>query len=177
MFNGYRWFGVKDGDARAYAIMRNHYTFHDYKDGRRQDLSYRNRHLFAGPGEKLVLMTLDCRALFVWRKFQDDSGQEGVNCAVFRNEGPCRSSDLIREAVQLAWQVWPGERLYTYVDPKKIRGDIPGYCFIRAGWKKLRHKEGVKQGQPILTKVNELLIFEKKPVQTKRNQGQTAIKK
>jgi hypothetical protein len=31
-----------------------------------------------------------------------------VNCAVFRNEGPVLSSDLILEAEELAWGRWPG---------------------------------------------------------------------
>lgn len=95
--------------------------------------------MFVGPGEKMVLLTSDSRALFVWRKFISDDGQTGVNCAVFRNEGPELSSSLILEAEQLAWERWPGERLYTYVDgekTKKRRGKRhpPGYCFIKAGW-------------------------------------------
>lgn len=159
MFPGLnRWYSVKDGNAAAYALMCRHYSFHAYTDGRRQDLNYRNRHLFVGPGEKLVLMTSDCLALFVWRKFIDGSGQTGVNCAVFRNEGPYLSSELILEAELLAWQKWPNERLYTYVDGKKVRARFfrkpnPGRCFIEAGWRKL----------PEVTKENGLLIFEKLP--------------
>jgi len=38
--------------------------------------------LFVGPGEKLVLRTWECDAIWVWRKFIDDSGQEGINCAI-----------------------------------------------------------------------------------------------
>jgi len=38
------------------------------------------------------------KALFVWRKFEDDSGQKGINCSIFRNESDILSSDLIREA-------------------------------------------------------------------------------
>lgn len=123
------WFGIKDGDPRGRWMLNRHYSGRHYKDGRRP-------RLFVGPGEKLVLMTADGRALFVWRKFRDDSGQEGVNCAVFRNEGPHLSSELILEAEELAWgpNFWPGERLYTYVNPKSIRSTNPGYCFKRAGW-------------------------------------------
>lgn len=100
----------------------------------------------------MVLLGADGRALFVWRKFIDKSGQHGVNCAVFRNEGERRASDLIREAEQLAWGRWPGERLYTYVDAAEVRGSAPGYCFRRAGWKRC--------GQ---TLARQLLIFEKMP--------------
>ncbi len=93
---------------------------------------------FVGPGGKLVLLTPDARALFVWRKFKSDAGEIGVNCAVFRNERTTagRSSDLILAAKEIAWQRWPGERLYTYVDPSKVRHKRdPGRCFLRAGFK------------------------------------------
>ncbi len=123
------WIAVKDGDARAMALFRRHYSYRSYRDGRR-------RTLFVGPGEKMVLLTESCDALFVWRKFIDDRHESGVNCAVFRNEGEIQSSVLIREACELAWRRWPGERLYTYVNPRKIRSSNPGYCFIAAGWRK-----------------------------------------
>ena len=124
---GMNWIAVKDGDDRARAIMKRHYSWREYKDGR-------PHLLFVGPGEKMVLLTLTCDALFVWRKFKSDDGQEGVNCAVFRNEGPLLSSNLIRDACLLAWHRWPGERLYTYVNDSKIQSANPGYCFKMAGW-------------------------------------------
>lgn len=146
------WLPVKDGDARAYAIMQRHYSFHAYADGRRQNRSNPNRHLFAGPGEKLVLLGADERALFVWRKFIDKSGQTGVNCAVFRNESGRKASDLILEAEQIAWSRWPGQRLYTYVNARKVRSQVSGYCFRRAGWKHIGESQTLG-----------LLIFEKLP--------------
>ena len=133
--NGNRWFPVKDGDPRAYTLMTNHYSYQQYADGRRSNLTNPSRRLFVGPGEKMVLMTSDCLALFVWRKFIDKSGQNGVNCAVFRNESEHLSSELILEAEQLAWKRWPDERLYTYVNARKIESSNPGYCFKCAGWK------------------------------------------
>ena len=60
--------------------------------------------------------------------------QQGVNCAVFRNEGLLLSSDLIKQADEMAWERWPGERHYTYVNPRKVRSANPGYCFKKAGW-------------------------------------------
>ena len=87
LFPEFLWLTAKDGDPRAFALMSRHYSFQPYKDGRRGNRAYRNRNLFVGPGEKMVLITPDCKALFVWRKFIDKSGQTGVNCAVFRNEG------------------------------------------------------------------------------------------
>lgn len=129
------WYSVLDGDPRAFDIMRRHYTYHDYRDGRRHNMSNPSRRLFVGPGGKMVLLSDDCKALFVWRKFINDDGQYGINCAVFRNEGPRLSSALILEAEQLAWDRWPGERLYTYVNPREIKSTNPGYCFKVAGWR------------------------------------------
>lgn len=40
----------------------------------------------------------DGKALWVWRRFKSGDGQEGLNCAVFRNEGAVLSSDLILAA-------------------------------------------------------------------------------
>jgi hypothetical protein len=129
------WLLTHDGDPAAFQIMRRHYTFQHYKDGRRARQSNPNRMLFVGPGFKIVLVTSNYDALFVWRKFIDKSGQRGVNCAVFRNEGERLSSDLILEAEIRAWDKWPGERLYTYVSQSKIKSVNPGYCFKMAGWK------------------------------------------
>lgn len=130
------WIPVKDGDARARALYQRHYSARHYKDGR-------NPRLFVGPGEKMVLLTPACDALFVWRKFISGDGQQGVNCAIFRNEGAHLSSDLILEAMTLAWQRWPGERLYTYIADRKVKSANPGYCFKLAGWRTCgRNKDG-----------------------------------
>jgi len=85
-----------------------------------------------------VLMTLDKNALFVWRKnkFRRDD-QVGVECTIFRNEGPMLSSDLIREAIKIARNKWPNERFFTYVNPSAIKSTDPGHCFKQAGWKRI----------------------------------------
>lgn len=137
------WVEVKDGDDTVRSIFDRHYSRQRYRDGR-------SPRLFVGPGKKMVLMTPDARAIFVWRKFKSDDGQQGVNCAVFRNEGGGRSSELILAAERLAWSRWPGERLYTCVDGRKVRSRNPGYCFLSAGW----HRCGI-------TKHNRLVILEK----------------
>jgi hypothetical protein len=139
------WVQVIDGDPTARYLFRRHYSYTPYRDGR-------DPPLFVGPGEKLVLLTTDVTALFVWRKFISGDGQGGVNCAVFRNEGQRLSSDLIRDADRIAWERWPGERHYTYVNPRKVRSTNPGYCFLIAGWRKC----GV-------TKRRRLLILERLP--------------
>jgi len=126
---------VKDGNAKVLEMYERHYSAYHYRDGRK-------RKLFCGPGEKMVLLAMSEDAFFVWRKFIDDSGQRGVNCAAFRNEGDNKSSELIKEAVSLARKRWPKERFYTYVNPRKIKSTNPGYCFIKAGWKKCGFTKG-----------------------------------
>lgn len=78
---------VRDGNDAARAMYDRHYSRRRYLDGRRPLK-------IVGPGQYLVLMHASGRALFIWRKFIDDSGQTGVNCAAFRNEGAGISSDL-----------------------------------------------------------------------------------
>lgn len=144
---GGHWVQVQDGDPAARALSRRHYSYRPYRDGR-------DPKKFVGPREHIVLITPDARALFVWRRFMIPSrdGQQGVCCSVFRNESGILSSDLILEAEEWAWRRWPRERLYTYVNPRKIRSTNPGYCFKAAGWRSC----GV-------TKWNRLIILEKLP--------------
>ena len=123
------WVQIKDGDPTALSLFHRHYSYRPYRDGRRPKL-------FVGPGQKMVLLTPCARALFVWRKFKSKDGNVGVNCSVFRNEGAGKSSDLVREAMKLAWARWPGERLFTYVNSRKIRSQNPGCCFLKAGWRR-----------------------------------------
>jgi hypothetical protein len=137
------WVEVLDGNSAGRQLFGRHYSKYTYKDGRKPKL-------FVGPGFKMVLITQDGKALFVWRKFISADGQAGVNCAVFRNEGDRLSSFLIAEAEKLAWARWPGERLYTYVNAQKIKSPNPGYCFKKAGWTRCG-----------ITKTHKLLIFEK----------------
>ncbi len=145
------WIHVRDGNPTGMVLYRRHYSFQDPERPRKL-------FQFVGPGERLVMLTPDARALWVWRKEMyrlDD--QTGVGNAVFRNEGSAygRASDLIRAANAEAWARWPGERLYTFVDPAKVRHKRdPGRCFIRAGYRRC----GV-------TKTG-LLIFECLPPQT-----------
>jgi hypothetical protein len=133
------WIGIHDGDPRAIPIYRRHYSARLTKGGT-------NREGFVGLGYKMVLITLACDALFVWLKCNDGlrgDGQLGVNCTIFRNEGPVMSSTLIQEATELAWQRWPGERLFTYVWDAKVKSVNPGYCYKMAGWQTCgRNKDG-----------------------------------
>lgn len=137
------WMPVKDGDDHARSVFDRHYSRHRYADGR-------DPKLFVGPGEKFVLVTPCRRALFVWRKFISGDAQEGINCAIFRNEGAGLSSELIRAADALADERWPGQRHYTYVNPRKVQSSNPGFCFLKAGWRRYG-----------ITKHNKLLILER----------------
>lgn len=141
------WREAMDGDEGARAIFHRHYSYRPYKDGRKPKL-------FVGPGAKLVLITEQADALFVWRKFISGDDQTGVNCAVFRNESASLASLLILEAEDVARARFGNERLFTYVNPRKIqRSRMPGRCFLKAGWKTV----GV-------TKWNRLLILAKEPL-------------
>lgn len=137
------WIPVLDGDDRVRGFYRRHYSCRHYRDGR-------NPRLFVGPGEKLVLLTQYSDACFIWRKFIDAAipKQTGVNCSLFRNESDVLSSQLIIEADEIAWEKWGNERLYTYVNPKKIKSTNPGYCYIQAGWTRL----------PYLTKSGKVVL-------------------
>jgi hypothetical protein len=125
------WYVTKDGDKSCLELYGRHYSRYEYRDGRRQNQ-------FVGPGEHIVLRTGDADAMFIWRRFIDDSGQCGVNCAVFRNEAPTHylSSELVRQADTIADFAWPGEGHYTYVNAAAIRSANPGYCFRAAGWER-----------------------------------------
>ena len=134
------WIGVHDGNPQALELFKRHYSYR-----RRASGQPRGSPTFIGQGEKLVLLTVDAKALFTWQfsTVTRMDNQPGVRCGIFRNEGPIRSSDLILEAEELAWQRWPGQRLFTYVWGQKVKSTNPGYCFKMAGWKTCgRNKDG-----------------------------------
>jgi hypothetical protein len=128
-------------------MYERHYSCNRYADGRK-------RSQFVGPGENIVLRTGDGDAMFVWRNYIDDTipKQEGIECAVFRNEAPNRylSSELVRQADAVADFCWPGQRHYTKVDKEAVRSRNPGYCFVAAGW---RRCGTTKNGKIILERV------------------------
>lgn len=128
------WIEVRDGNDTARALFDRHYSRYFYADGRKPKI-------FVGPGEKMVLLTPDAGALCVWRKFISKDGQKGVNCAVYRREVGDLASKLLGDAREIAWQRWPGERLFTYIDPREVRPTMRagrptwGHCFYQDGWK------------------------------------------
>ena len=138
------WWVTRDGDLDCRELHARHYSRYEYADAR-------ERVLFVGPGDKLVLRTARGDACFVWRRFTDDcidqrtgERQQGVNCAIFRNESEHLSSALIRQADAIADAVWTDRRHYTYVDSEKVASKNPGFCFIAAGWRRCgRTKSGL----------------------------------
>ena len=137
--NGH-WIGIHDADPRANALYKRHYS-NRKKENRKSTTA------FGGIGPKMVLLTIDGTALFVWRPqskyFAEWVGEDGITCTIFRNEGQIKSSELILEAEELAWARWPGQRLFTYVWDAKVKSVNPGYCFKKAGWKTCgRNKDG-----------------------------------
>jgi hypothetical protein len=105
---------------------------------------------FCYSGRKLVLRDPLGAVLFVWM-YPDSGlrmdGRVGYNCAIFRNESPRRSSEIILEAERFAVEKWGSGPAYTFVDSREIRSTQPGYCFLMAGWDYQRDA----QGKPLLT--------------------------
>jgi len=123
-----------------------HVTFQDRKARELADRHYprqrRGARQFMPPGQRMVLLTGDARAVWgvvhnvfrgVWR----------WRCTLFRNEGAGLSSELIVAATAETYRWWetkyggrPAAPLRTEVDPKAVRRKRdPGRCFLRAGWR------------------------------------------
>lgn len=102
---------------------------------------------FCCAGRKLVLRNPEGTVLFIWMWTYDEmrmDGQTGYNCAIFRNESPRLSSDIILEAETLATEKWGPNRFYTYVNGRKIKSSNPGFCFLKAGWYRIgKSKSGL----------------------------------
>lgn len=132
------WLPAIDGDDRARALYLRHYSSQKNRPW------WKKSRQFLKPGEKMLLLTQDCRAVFAWvRQQYRKDGQEGVECTIFRNEGAVQSSELIREADLLADQRWPNERHFTYVNPSEVKSTNPGFCFIAAGWRRVGERNGL----------------------------------
>lgn len=140
------WTQINDGDERAFEIFKRHYTFRKWRPR-----SGKNGKRMAGPGETIVLIGKELNALFIWKKQKySQDGQTGINCAVFRNESNLLSSELLTQAEAIAMSKWPGERMFTYVNAKKIKSVNPGYCFKVNGWRQIG-----------ISKSRKLIILEK----------------
>jgi len=118
------------------------------------------RQFIAATWKKLVIRNTEGSMLFAWTWGLDEwrkDGQQGYNCAIFRNESLRRSSEIILECEAIAVAKWGPNRMFTYVNPAKIESRNPGYCFKMAGWSNVRVEDGSvrvsKTGQHLLEKL------------------------
>ena len=113
---------------------------------------------FTGVGQEIVLVSVDGAAVWAVVRQRTPSrrgtgasrGRDGApddatryiwRNMMFRNLGPALSSDLVREATELTYRLWPSkyggmpaERLRTEVDVRRVRSSNPGYCYKMAGY-------------------------------------------
>jgi len=143
---GMKWRITNRADPAAAAIADRHYSRQSH--GSRQ---------FVPPGRCLVLVTKDYRALWVtsWplAQYVGHAWAGAWTCSLFRNEGAGLSSELINQAVAAtrwycsfgpsSWTACPEPALgmITFVKPTAIRSSNPGYCYQRAGWRKVGHSK------------------------------------
>lgn len=139
LYNGH-WIITKDGDPDLLPLVQRHYS---HRRGANITKG------FVGPGRKIVLRTREADAVFAWLWAKPEYRADRFNCyyrVIFRNESKHLSSLLIAEAVQIATAVWgppPPDGFITYVDPRKVASKNPGFCFLKAGWRKIgRSKKG-----------------------------------
>lgn len=138
LFAGPYWRKVSRCDPRARALADRHYS--------RQTVGAVE---FTPPGRVWVLLGFDERAVWAVCDNLDPQGARRFRCAIFRNEGVRRSSDLIKEATRLTlmrWRMkWPDHPpLETEIDPGRVRRKRdPGRCFRKAGWSVVEERRGL----------------------------------
>lgn len=134
------WIVTDKGDQTVRSLMDEHYS--------RQSVGAKQ---FCRPGNNLVLRTADGTAAWIsWRGYRSDGIEDAWECTAYRNTSGMVSSDMIHWAVYATiceWgNVFPASGMITYVDGKKVSSEVPGYCFIRAGFK----KKGVSKHRKLL---------------------------
>lgn len=138
-----RWLITDKGDPNARALVDGDFLIVGLPHYSRQTIGARQ---FTRNGQNLVFVTEDCLAVWVTfrptpGKAKRSDGRDAWECALFRNEGPALSSDLIREACSLSLSLWgpyPKDGMITFIKPSAIRSPNPGYCYKAAGWVKDR---------------------------------------
>ena len=133
------WHVSHRADPRARELADRHYS--------RQSHGHPQ---FVPPGRCIVLLTRNADALWVtswpFAQYVKHEWAGAWTCSLFRNQGPCLSSELIIQAVACTRHVWPSVPdlgFITFVDQSKVRRKRdPGRCFIRAGF----HHVGQTQG-------------------------------
>lgn len=139
--DGY-WSRVRRTDRRARALADRHYS--------RQTPGAAE---FMASGRVLVMLAELSGAFAVWGAIEnlDPAGNRRWRCSIFRNETLVLSSALIEEATERTYAFWlrhysglPAVPLTTEVDPSRVlHKRDPGRCFIKAGWRVVRHARGL----------------------------------
>ena len=119
----------------------------------------RGHRRFMPPGYKIVLYIqaptwpFEVAAAWGWWRPPTPKRMDGYdgwyNCSLFRNESSgILSSVLILEAVEWANEIWglPEHGYDTYVWPEKLQSSNPGYCYLKAGWRR-SHGQWSKDGK------------------------------
>jgi len=129
---GKLWIPVQKADIRARGIADRHYS--RQKKGSPQ---------FTRPGNNLVLLTVDCSALWVsWKPSNGiermDNAGDVYECTIFHRDGGWLASEMILAAMQFTEEIWgvPPDGWITYVGKDKVKSSNPGYCFLKAGFVK-----------------------------------------
>lgn len=134
------WAVSDRADPASVAIADRHYN--RQKPGTPQ---------FVPPGRCLVLRVPDAPVLWVtswpFAEFVKHDWPGAWINSCFRSEAPDRflASDLIRAAVAATIARWPEPPdlgMVTFVDPRKVRKGEPGYCYRRAGFRRVGKTKG-----------------------------------
>ena len=134
------WWMSHRADPRAVAVADRHYN--------RQKIGSPQ---FVPPGRCLVLLTADASALWVtsapFAEYVKHAWSGAWVCSCFRNESAGRylSSDLIRQAVAATRYFFgepPALGMVTFVDTRHTHSPNPGYCYQRAGWRRVGRTKG-----------------------------------
>jgi len=138
-----KWYLTNRGDPRAAHIADRHYN--------RQKIGSAQ---FAPPGRCMVLLTEHADALWItsfpFAEYVRHAWAGAWVCSCFRNESTALSSELIIEAVAATrWyceNVWKVEEpklgMITFVNTLKVKSVNPGYCYKKAGFKRVGQTQG-----------------------------------
>ena len=103
---------------------------------------------FVPPGRCIVLINFGHTALWVtswpFAQYVKHAWAGAWVNSLFRNEGEELSSVLILDAISATRYFWeaPELGLITFVNAKKIKSTNPGYCYLKAGFKRVGKTKG-----------------------------------
>lgn len=133
-----RWELSTRADPHARSIADRHYN--------RQKIGSPQ---FVPPGRCLVLSHAKAFWVTSWpfAEFVKHEWAGAWICSAFRNEGAGLSSELIGEAcAATVWRFGPPPRphgMITFINADRVKQKKdPGYCFLRAGFKRLGSTKG-----------------------------------